>query len=120
MASDRLAPPEPTQDAHRVGDLRRADGLEAHGSEERVEAPPETECESTSAQAMHGRSEGGRDQGVAGVVVCRRGGDAELLADSSRSAAERRRILEVEALRDECGTDPHLFAQTHLAEEVPR
>ena len=44
----------------------------------------EPQGEATAGEPVHGRGEGGRDQGMPGVVVRRRGSNADALTDRAR------------------------------------
>ena len=62
----------------------------------------------------------GGDERVAGVVVRRRGGDAERAGRGGGRARERDRLLDVEALGDEGAPEPEALAVRELGEHVGR
>ena len=120
MTEDDFAVPEAPEEPDEVLHLRRGDPGQSEGAEDGVDPPTQPQGEPPSGQPVHGRGHGGRDQRMPGVLIGRRGGDAEALRRSPGGTREGGRLLDVVALRDERRTEALGLPVGDLADERRR
>ncbi len=118
VPEDDLALPEPPHQTGEVLHLRRRDLGKSVRAEQRVDPATEAECEPAAAEPVHGRRVRAGDQRMTGVVVRRRSGDAEPSTRGRGRPGERDRLLDVEPLGQEDGSEAEAFAVRQLVEEV--
>src|SRR5262249_40645013 len=109
-----------SHDADEVLELRRRDAVDPVRVLQRGNAASETEHEAPAGEALHRAREARGDHRMAGVVVRRRGLDADALAHRARRPRERRGFLLVVALGDERGAEAERLARTYLVDEIAR
>ena len=115
-----LAPPEPPVQPDGVLHLRHRDRRDAHDAEERRDPPADAQGEAAARQLVHRVRPCRRHQRVARRRVGHTGRDADLLGHRGGGAAQGRRLLHVEPLRQEHRSEPDALGVPHLVEQHAR
>ena len=120
MSDDDFAPPYSTHQTHKIFDFGGLDMRKAVGVEHQRNAATQPEGETAARQTVHRHRVRRGDHRMAGVVIRGRGGDADLIGHGARSARERRRFLDVEALRNESRAQTERFGLLNLVDQIAR
>ena len=120
VAEHRLALPEPPVEPDGVLHLGHRDRRDAHDAEQRRDAPADAEREPAAGELVHRVRPRRGHQRVTRRRVGHAGRDADLLGHRRGRAAQRRRLLHVEPLRQEHRPEPDPLRVAHLVEQHPR
>ena len=118
VAHDHLTAEQATHESDEVLHLGGGDAADSEGVLHGSDAAPQAEREASTGEALHRAGESGGDDGVAGVVVGRRGRDGDALAHRADSTTQRGCFLLVVALAHEHPTEAERLTLAYLGDEV--